>query len=265
LREQIPDLKVDVAQARSLAQSVSGFISGQAHLEVEIGGRDYFRGLLKSCMNLLGACDPALALNPSFDAVRSFVLTGTGEVPDFARWSRRIDPLSIPTLARADHFIGIASIRGGVEGVVQLFGEILHPVRLAPTYSGESFQFAYLVNSLRDTTPAEKRNPAFETACIPNFAEQDESPGPEIWTAYKARMERLLRLYYDIADQELVTQAIEEVLTPEEGNPFTRELAGRFSQRVAELFAHRLYKNHEAQQSPPPCGSPAAGAPSGEA
>jgi hypothetical protein len=103
------------------------------------------------------------------------------------------------------------------------------------------------VNPFRDTTPAEERNPLFDSLCIPSFLEQAEAPGPDVWRAFRVRLERLVRLYYDLADEDLVNRAIDEILKPEEGKIFTSELAGRFSQRVAELFAHKMIsgRSHE--------------------
>lgn len=235
LRQQIPDLTVDANEVRALAKSVQGFIPGQVHLQTKFGGKDYFRGVLKSCINLLGACHPSLALNPCFDAARSFVLTGTGEMADFVRFSNQEDPLHIRSLGKADHFIGIASLRGGVEGIVQFFGEVIHPVCLASTYTGESFQYGYHVNPFRDSTPAESRDLTFETSCIPPFIKQAEFAGPEVWAAFTVRMKRLMHVYQAIGVEELVELAIKEVLVPEDGKPFTEELVGRFSRKVAEL------------------------------
>jgi len=247
LREKFPDLKVDVNHARALAQSVSGFVSGQTQLNIGIGGKDYFRGVLKSCLNLVGACNPALALEPRFDAVREFILQGNGEMSDFVRWSTRLEPLPLQAMGQADHFIGIASVRGAVEGIVQLFGEILHPVRLASSYEGTPLLYSYCVNPFRDTTPAEQRNSPFDMAAIPPFLDQQEAPGPQVWKPFETRLRRLVQLFYERADQELVDLAIEEVLKPAEGQAFTAELAAKFSQRLAELFAHRMYGEQGAE------------------
>lgn len=85
LRNQAPALSVDENAFRSLASSVEGYIQGTVQLDVQIGGSEYFRGMLKACFNLLGVRYPDIAYEPCFNALRSFVRADIGTSRDFVR------------------------------------------------------------------------------------------------------------------------------------------------------------------------------------
>lgn len=240
LRQQIPNLTVNLEQVRSLAQSVEGFHGGQVELPVCLGGRDYFRAVLKACLNLVGAYFSERVLSPSFDSARKFVLTGKGDMMNFARWSTDEQKLPLPEIGMADHFIGLVTRGASLEGVVQFFGDIIHSVRLSDCYSGEPFSLAYVVDPFREADPAELRNPHFEERAVPEFEQQLPEPGEAVWAAWRLRLSRTVSLFYDRADQQLVTEVIDEVLRPHEGEVFTKELAAQVAQTLAERFAARI-------------------------
>jgi hypothetical protein len=176
LRNRLPNIRADLAMVQEAARGVEGLLAGQVHLQVGIGGLDYFRGLLKACLNLVGVTNPNIALSPACDQVRTFVESGVGDSQNFARWIPDPDNYQPPTLGPADQFIGIAGVRRGIEGLVQLFGQIKHSIRLSSNFTGEPFRVGYLVNPFRDTNPSEVRNPDFAPALIPDFAVQIQRP-----------------------------------------------------------------------------------------
>jgi hypothetical protein len=53
LRQQLPNAPVDEQMMRAIATGVEDYIRGTVRLDLSIGGRDYFRGMLKSCFNCL--------------------------------------------------------------------------------------------------------------------------------------------------------------------------------------------------------------------
>jgi hypothetical protein len=240
LRKQRPDIKVDAEMFKQSAQSAAGRLPGYIKLSCMFGGRGYFRGLLKSCFNLLGVNNPGVALSSSCDPIRTFIKDGTGLIEDFARWIPEPQKLMIPKIGKADHFIGIMSIRGGIEGIAQLFGQIRHAVRIAEQYSGAKFSYGYIVNPFRNTDPAEARNPSFDQSAIPAFNNQHIEPSEPILATFREGCENVYEVYRGLAVQSLVQDAINEIMLPTDGKPITEELRSALSLRVAEKFSKLL-------------------------
>lgn len=59
---------------------------------------------------------------------------------DHVGWVRSPDPLDVPRLGPIDHFVGIVTRGTSVEGIVQFFGDIVHALRIANSYSGTAFK-----------------------------------------------------------------------------------------------------------------------------
>ncbi|MEZ6087010.1 MAG: hypothetical protein R3C05_03050 [Pirellulaceae bacterium] len=137
LRDQIPELTVDENSLRTLGRSVESYIQGTVQLDVGFGGDDYFRGMLKSCFNLLGAVNPDAAQLPCFNGVREFVREGVGQSQSFVRWITNADPLPVPRLGPIDQAVFVTTRNTSIEGVIQFFGDIVHAFQLSDSYDGD--------------------------------------------------------------------------------------------------------------------------------
>ncbi|MBC7499107.1 MAG: hypothetical protein H7315_01145 [Herminiimonas sp.] len=167
-------------------------------LSPRIGGKTYFRGLLKAAFNLLGANSPDLALMSCFDSARNFILNGVGDEKKYIRWLNTSDRLPIMALGPFDHFIGIYSNGAAVDGIVQFFGGISHIVRLTDDYSGPDFRFGYQSDPLCDSIPCEIKLSMFNPQRFPRFDDGHASPGPAVWPVYGAVYSRFLENYVNV-------------------------------------------------------------------
>lgn len=194
LRNLFPDVRW---QGASPPCEADRFVDNM-HLSPSIGGRAYFRSMLKAAFHLLGANSIDIALLPCFDPLRDFILDGVGNESSHIRWLSKAEPLPIPELGAFDHFIGIYSHGRTVEGIVQFFGGISHLVRLTSDYDGPDFCHAYQVNPLRDSMPSETRTLVVDPYHFPQFDDGYQSPGPEVWPVYGTIYSRLLENYVSV-------------------------------------------------------------------
>ena len=220
----------------------SGYLQKPIHMSIKLGGKDFFRGLLKSVFNLLGVTMPEIALGSEFDGLRNFVVKGEGIVEDFARWSSEQDPFMQHRFGEFDHFIGVWRLDGQVFAMANLYGGIPFIFRLAEGSKGDDFAFGYLVNPLRDTDPAENRELSFDPSRLPLFDECKMEPGPEIWAAFEARVKSFLQNYLARADSKRIEEIVTEVLGPHDGKLFDQAMSDELSMKLAEYIVHRLKK-----------------------
>jgi hypothetical protein len=243
LKKQFPNAAWNIEELKGQLTSEKQYLSDKIHLRAGIGGRDYFRGLLKAAFNLLGANDSCIALRPCFDTVRTFILEGTGEDRNHIRWLATTDRLNIPDLGQFDHFVGIYSQGNTIDGIVQLFGGISHIVRLTCNYDGPGFHFGYQVNPLRDSDPAETRMPHFDPQQLPQFDSGHEKPGPVVWPIYRAIFLRLLENHCGMASKREISRIVDDVLIPHEGEIMSEEVVGKLVEQMSKFIVSRIRKN----------------------
>ncbi len=237
LREDFPTTEFLITEENFSREQQ--YFSEKLHLGSSIGGSDYFRGLLKSAFNLLGATHPAIALLPCFDSLRRFVLAGTGSVEDFIRWLPKRIELPNVALGAFDHFIGISSNGASVDGIVQFFGGISHLVRLTAEYEGPRFLVGYQVNPLRDSDPAEARMPSFDISMIPQFNEGHRKPGSSARSVYSDIFSRFLEKHYQAAYEREILRIVDNALSPHFGEPLSEKLLDQLGSEVAAFFVSR--------------------------
>lgn len=245
LRNQFPNASWNIEEIRGQLTSEQEYLSERIQLRAGIGGRDYFRGLLKAAFNLLGVNASDIALRPCFDGVREFILNGVGDDGSHIRWLGTSDKLEISDLGPFDHFIGIYSQGKTVDGVVQFFGGISHIVRLTDCYDGPEFCYGYQVNPLRDSDPAETRAPDFNPSKFPRFDEGHEKPGPDVWPIYSAVFSRLLESHYDLASKKEISRIVDEVLLPHDGKVLTEEIVNELVQKMSKFIVTRIQRNYD--------------------
>ena len=237
LRRDLPDLSVDVDALRDSSETVP-LPDSMVRLELNLGGEEYFRGMLKSCFNLLAVKYPGVAYEPCFDAVRNCVLAGGERFQQFIRWMPASAPLDIPSLGPIDQAILIVSRGASVEGVAQFFGHVVHPFRLTNSYAGAPIRCGYIVDPLRGAVPAETREPAFSEEAIPVYADQAPKPDSAVLATFHERSTRILRVFRrEQALKRVIGETFREVLGRHKGQEFTNEIAGRLAGRLVERLA----------------------------
>lgn len=182
-RRENPDLKLS-EESNGEPVPDQSYLQAPIRLSMCFGGKDFFRGILKSAFNLLGANFSSLAQQGGFDSVKNFIVHGTGETDPFVRWVTTPDQFELPRLGEIDHLIALWARNGAVYGIVQLFGEIPFLLRLGCGIECDDFECGYLVNPLRDTDPAESRNPQIDPGAVPHFDDHSVLPGPDVRQAY---------------------------------------------------------------------------------
>jgi hypothetical protein len=205
LRQEFPGILVDEPTLRSFSRNVKDFIQGQIQVELKVGGDEYFRGLLKSCFNLLAVSAPDVVFDKTFDALREFVLSGIGTSSLFVRWPAPSLKLSSPSLGPVDHAILIVSRDGAVEGIVKLFGGILHPILLADSYNGAPIKCGYIVDPLRKAVPSEMRQPDFDPDSVPTFASQLPRSDSQAQAAFSRCLSRIVETYYRLSEEPITS------------------------------------------------------------
>lgn len=243
LRNQFPNASLNIEEIEGNLTSEKQYLNDKIHLRAGIGGRDYFRGLLKAAFNLLGANASNIALLPCFDALRAYILDGIGEDASYIRWLATTDRLAIRKLGPFDHFVGIYSQGAAVDGIVQFFGGISHIVRLTVNYNGPQFRFGYQVNPLRDSSPAETRTPDFDPRQIPRFDSGYEEPGPDVWPIYREIFSQLLGTHYDLASKREISRIVDNVLIPHDNEILTEEVIGELIKELSKFIITRIKRN----------------------
>ncbi|MCW5115586.1 hypothetical protein B7L17_002070 [Burkholderia cenocepacia] len=240
LREMFPETNFDIEELRQHVIAQSGYVNEHLNLRSGLGGDEFFRGMLKAAFNLLGASDVNTALLDVFDEVRTFILSGTTDCKKFVRWLNTAEEIVLPKIGDFDQFVCVYSKDSFVDGYIQFYGEIGFLLRLAEGYSGAEFCYGYLVDSLREATPAEIRNPDFSKDNIPPFESGNPLPNEAVWPIVSARFSRILQRYYRRADTQNLSRIVDDVLLPHVGQAGTPEMLRELSQKAAEYIAHRF-------------------------
>lgn len=233
VRNKYPNMQVNEAQLAASATPIAGFVDGAVKLELDLGGSDYFRGMLKACFNLLGVRYADVVFGSCFDAARWFIKDGIGNSEQFVRWIPSSDRMAVPQLGPSDQAIFLLSRGKSVEGVVQYFGELVHSFRLADSYEGPALKCGYVVDPFRESQPAEERAPSFKEDSIPIFADQAQTYDESVMASFEKRLGRIFKLYYERSQQQMIERTIEEVVREHPGDTFTEEMAAELSERLA--------------------------------
>jgi len=241
LREKLPPGALSPAviqQIHERAETTRGRLREAVHIRFLFGGDDYFRGLIKSCFNLLAT--HVNVHDQSFDPVRAFVLMGQGDASSFARWPALAADPPLPIIGSFDQFIGIVSRGSNIEAVVRLFGTVLHSFRLANTFSGTPIHCGYLVDPTREAKPSELRDPSFSAAAIPVFLDQPPKPGPPCWETATRSLNAFGQRFFEREITRLARELIVEVLEPQDGQRLSAEMRREVVRHVAELVAKQI-------------------------
>lgn len=240
---RFPGIELDRDAWKSSAEVTDEYMMERLHVGSSIGGLDYFRGLLKAVFNLLGVNAANIALHPCFDAVRTFILSGTGDVAQHIRWPNNSRPLPASTLERFDHVIFIHSRKNAVEGFVEFFGGIGHMVCLSDTYEGRDFSFGYRVNPLRNSNPAEMRDPPINRSLVPLFDHGYEEPDEEARTIYVDRINQFLADHSKLARENEIERIVDQWFAAHTGEILSEEILRDLTHRVSLFMQSMLMRN----------------------
>lgn len=220
--------------------------SSPLHLQSVTGGLDPLRAIVKSAFNLLGVSAAETALLPCFDAVREFILNGIGPMETFIRFGKGT-ALENPKMGPADHFVAVWSEGSNVWAHCQLYGVLIHPMCLTSNYAGESFQFGYLVDPLREANPAESRTPTFLSSALPSFALSPVFPDSSIQESFSERLSKILAVSLDRMRNSEIERIIESNLLPHDGEPLTKELLEKVSRDLTEFIVESMTRTEPQQ------------------
>lgn len=131
IKEKYPKTVIDRNVLLASAKLTENYINEPVMHELNLGGPELFRGLLKACFNLFGATLPEIAVLSCFNGIRDYIREGTGGAAAYARWYGSAESPELPKLGEADHHIFIVSRGSSVEGIARLFGALNYPFRLA--------------------------------------------------------------------------------------------------------------------------------------
>lgn len=247
VRKQLPHAKLDSEQLKQRMVVKRERLDGEVELGLTLGGSDFFQAVLKCCVNLFAAHDPAgraaLLLDPAFDGVRAFVRAGTGQMGDYARWITSRLPLNLPQRGPADQTIMLTTRGSSVEGVMRFFGHLSFAVRLTNTYAGPPIAYAYLVDPYREADPAEQRLSGDQLAqfdqYIPVFAEQAPGNTPDVQAAWDAAIGRFMMHYAERDNQLLARQAVDHTIRQiPQAAALRAEIEAVVRKRIRERVVH---------------------------
>lgn len=235
LKKQFPHIRLTAQELLGTAQPQQGRLESPVHIPFKLGGVDYIRGATKACFNLLAA-HKINVLSTDFDPAREFILKGNGVVEDFFRWPIQNVALA-SKLGPIDHFIGLMSRNGKVEGVLVLFGNIPHTIRLANMYTGPAFKIGYIVDPLRESSPAESRTPLFPDDMVLDFDMQPIKPNKDTWETFAAAIKTSVQCYQRLSTGKVVQETVDEILGKPDGTPITAAHMEKLRQKlVQKLF-----------------------------
>jgi hypothetical protein len=98
---------------------------------------------------------------------------------------------------------------------------LVYPFQLTATYSGSPFSSAYIVDPLRESEPAEQRNPTFDLANVPVFADQQDEWNAAVQAAYMKGVSRVMDLHFERSRQAMMMRSLKEVIQEHGGDEFT--------------------------------------------
>ncbi len=238
IRAKYPKTQIDEQALLASATVTEGYINSPVLHELNLGGPELFRGLLKACFNLLGVEHPEIALLPCFNGVRDYIREGSGGAGSYIRWYASEDLPNLPRVGPADQHIFIVCRGSSVEGVAQLFGGLVYPFQLTNSYCGPDFTCGYVVDPFRESEPAERRNPEFDAAAVPVFSEQQDEQNQAVIESRKYRLGKIIELHFERHRQAVIERTLKEVVSLHGGDIITKEIVDDF----AELLAKRVLR-----------------------
>jgi len=236
IRAKYPKTQIDEQALLASANLTEGYVNDPVVHKLELGGPELFRGLLKACFNLLGAEHPEIALLPCFNGVRNYIREGSGGAAPYARWCASTELPNLPRLGPADQHVFIVCRGSSVEGVAQLFGGLVYPFQLTDSYSGPVFTCGYVVDPFRESSPAEIRNPDFDVAAVPVFAEQQDDWNESVSRSFERGVARIMDLHFDRHREAVIKRSFQEVTKSRGGDVFTEEMANEFADLLTKRF-----------------------------
>lgn len=202
VKEKNPGIDIDYENLKKNLENKTpeeSYLNEALIISTAIGGKLFFRGILKAVFNLLGVNNTAIALRSEFDPLRNFILNGTGPMAEekCQLFSPAASHVNVPKLGRFSHFICVFGRRSKVTAYVRIFGSFEFLFLLTDEYKGKNFQYSYLVNPLGSGEESEERNAHFVVGKIPkpNLSITGEHISKIVVEMYRAFMAKYNDVY----------------------------------------------------------------------
>lgn len=243
VRTENPSLNLSSLSKEEMLKTASNeerYLDAPIKIGFSLGGDPFYRAILKACFNLVGVNNADIALRDEFDPVRTFILTGQGNSPDFGRII--LEPFATEGLVKGDfgHFLSVYSVDGKVNATCVLFGSFQYSLRLANEYSGPDFAYSYRVDPLRETDPAEDTDFQFDTPKFPAFEGQAFKTAEHLFAAGIEMFTHFMRKYMARAQRDEVKRIVEKHLLPHDGELLTKEMLALVAHDVAKFAVRRM-------------------------
>ena len=244
VRAKYPRANIDREAFLSTAETRTEPLTEPIRLPFTLGGPEYFRGMLKSCFNLLAMNYRDEVMLPCFDPLRLFIATGVGDLDQHNAFAIDPAPLDLPRLGPIDHGIFIINRGRAVQGVIRFFGELIHVFKLTDGYDAPTpIHCGYVVDPLREAEPAEDKTPIFTPGMIPEFHGLPCEPTSSAQVALHAQVCRIFDKFFARARNvdHIIRGAIQDAWGAPHGQVITPEMIARLSAAIdARMIAAGL-------------------------
>lgn len=201
----------------------------------------FWRAVAKCACNVFADVNRAAFMDPAFDAIRAFVLSGTGDSWDFVTVS--LDAIGVGAaspIGELDHVVSIHwdPPAGGLTAVVCFYRHVEFVVRLGVLPSPRVAAASYRVDSIgRSDRCGDSKD---TLARAPKFVRMDVDDGRAHRARHAAAASAVLAAIHpktvDSAIGELVGKALEEGFGPPDGEQLTEEQLSAFAEAAALRF-----------------------------
>lgn len=210
------------------------------HFQLHLAGREFARGILKSCFNLVGLCDHALALESTFDPLRAFILNDVGDLKDYFNFYCSSTSFGLPEFGSFSHCIAIYPAQGSLCAYTRFWGEVAFLFRLSSNYEGD-FRKLYVVDPLRRHVPPEAIFDDFDCSLLPSFVENEDEQkvAQKAMAATREELERFMEKVRRKCMNDVVSKIVDDVFQKSNSEYITEEMIGEISSRVAHALVGR--------------------------
>lgn len=223
----------------SQVENSQTYLPDSVQLRLKFGGKDFFRGILKSSFNLLGMREPEATDHPNFQPLKDFILEGRGDFTEFVRFVETSARIVVPAVDEIDNGVFLWSEKHSVYGLFQFFGDLPFLLKLGEDVGVDSFKAFYTVDPLRRIEGPEIRGSNFDHDKFPKFEDSPKTSNSDVLLAWAKRVKRVVTKATEQADSLRISQIIEESF-PEEGEIFTEAHREKVHQKLLAFIMHKL-------------------------
>ncbi len=116
-------------------------------------------------------------------------------------------------------------------------------IRLSDTYEGRDFSFGYQVNPLRNSSPAEMRDPTIDRDLVPIFDQGYEEPNEEARTIYMDKINQFLVDHSKLAHENEIRRIVDQWFAAHTGEILSEEILNDLTYRISLFMQSILMRN----------------------